>query len=313
MNLQEQLNPYLDLIEKELRVVEGDSKVTFFYDPIHYVLDLQGKRIRPLLTILTARIFGIEQQISRFAGVAVELLHNFTLVHDDIMDNDELRRGKPTVHVKWDLSAAILAGDGLMGLAFQKLLQSPSGDVAAMARRFTEAMIEICEGQGQDKMFEKIGAISSEDYLEMIARKTAVLIELSCELGARVSEVSEDEINKCRELGYALGLGFQIQDDVLDIIGSQEEIGKKVGSDLQMRKQTLITILLREKMGSDDFYNKTVDEFREYLDQYGVLEEVKKRYNDHFATADRIIGNLPQNEATGMLRTFVESIKNRKW
>jgi len=313
MNLQQELEPYLGIIEKEIHAFDGHLDVTFFYDPIRYILGLKGKRIRPLLTMLCAETLGVEADISRFPAAAVELLHNFTLVHDDIMDQDEYRRGKRTVHRKWDINAAILAGDGLMGLAFQKLLITPQGNVTTMARRFTEAMLLICEGQGQDKMFETSGAISSKIYLQMIERKTAVLIELACELGAMVAEGDEQTVSLFREFGYALGLGFQIQDDVLDVVGNESRLGKKTGSDLSMHKQTLLTIKLREKTGSEDFFNLSLNDFRHLLDKSGVLAESRAQYESLFDKAYDIVNSLPSNRAKERLLALTDSLKNRSW
>ena len=313
MNLQRQLKPYLDIIEKEINAFDGHKDVTFFYDPIRYILGLQGKRIRPLLTMLCAETLGVGPDISRYPAAAVELLHNFTLVHDDIMDQDDYRRGKLTVHRKWDINAAILAGDGLMGLAFHKLLSTPHGDLTTMARRFTEAMLLICEGQGQDKMFETSAAISSKAYLQMIERKTAVLIELACELGAMAAEAEEPTVTLFREFGYALGLGFQIQDDVLDVVGNESRLGKKTGSDLSMHKQTLLTIKLREKTGSEDFFNLSLNDFRRLLDESGVLAESRGQYKSLFDKARHIADNLPANKAKDYLLALTDSLKNRSW
>ncbi len=313
MNLQQELEPYLEIIEKEINAFEGHRDVTFFYNPIRYILSLQGKRIRPLLTMLCAEALDVEPDISRYPAAAVELLHNFTLVHDDIMDQDDYRRGKLTVHRKWDINAAILAGDGLMGLAFHKLLVTPRGDVTAMARRFTEAMLLICEGQGQDKMFETSGAISSKVYLQMIERKTAVLIELACELGAMIAEAAEQTVSLFREFGYALGLGFQIQDDVLDVVGNESRLGKKIGSDLSMHKQTLLTIKLREKTGNEDFFSLSLDDFRLLLNESGVLEESRAQYESLFDKARDIVNSLPPSQAKQRLLVLTDSLKNRSW
>lgn len=311
MDLNTALAPYLNIIDKEIQKVKGDRSVAFFYEPIEYVIGLQGKRIRPLLTVLIGEVFGAGAAITRFPAAAVELLHNFTLVHDDIMDNDALRRGHPTVHTKWDISAAILSGDGLMGLAFRKLLENPRGNIKQMASRFTEAMIVICEGQGLDKMFEREKSITFANYMDMIARKTAALIELSCELGAMTAEVSDSEVKTAKHIGYALGMGFQIQDDLLDVTAEEERLGKKVGSDLAMHKRNLITLLLEQKLGDESFYKLDIDAFRHLIDETGVLQEVTSQYKSYFKTACEELQKLPANSARDLLNNLIDYIQWR--
>ena len=311
--LTARLAPYQELIESELSLIGYKSHISLFYDPIRYFLSIPGKRIRPLLVLLAAEALGQQAAHARFAAAAVELLHNFTLVHDDIMDNDDTRRGQLTVHKKWDMSTAILTGDGLMGFAFQKLLKSSSGDLNAMARRFTETMIVICEGQGQDKMFEDAGQIQEADYLEMIAHKTAVLLELSCELGAMNAQADESQIQLFKDYGYALGMGFQIQDDLLDIMGESSAIGKAVGSDLQMHKQTILTIKLQQRYPQKNLFNLSIDAFRELLNESGVLQEVEQMYTAHFNNAYHKLDLLPASSAKDILIQLTKFIQQRQW
>lgn len=307
------LDQYLDIIETEMARIDSYQTVPLFYDPIHYMLDLKGKRIRPLLTLLSAMTFGAKADEAKYAAAAVELLHNFTLVHDDIMDKDATRRGKPTIHTKWDVSTAILAGDGLMGLSFRKLLQSPRGDIPAMMGRLTETMIIICEGQGLDKMFENMDTVSLDTYLDMIARKTAVLIEMACELGGMAAEADEDSIQTLKEYGYALGMGFQIQDDYLDITADETVLGKKIGSDLQMHKKTILTILLKERTSSNDFFNLNLANFKKLMNEYQIPDRVNKMYTDYFDTAYEKLAQLPTNDYASQLKELTDFLKNRSW
>ncbi len=312
MELSPQSKQLLKTIEAEMERFRAHEDVSLFYEPIRYFLSLKGKRIRPLLTILSANVIDAENRAAVYPAAAVELLHNFTLVHDDIMDNDAARRGQPTVHQKWDVSTAILTGDGLMGLAFNKLLQSPDGDMAAMARRFTETMIIICEGQALDKMFEEKRDVSQEAYLDMIHRKTAVLIELACELGGLATNGDPAQVQTLRRFGHNLGMGFQIQDDLLDIMADEDRLGKKVGSDLDRHKQTILTVLLREqniKLPQES----TPEAFRRKLESSGVLEHVQNLYRNYFDRAVRQLQTLPQNEATDELLHIAESIRDRQW
>jgi len=307
------LDQYLEIIENEMARIDSYQNVPLFYDPIHYMLDLKGKRIRPLLTLLSAMAFGGKAEEAKYAAAAVELLHNFTLVHDDIMDNDATRRGKPTIHTKWDIGTAILAGDGLMGLAFRKLLQSPRGDIPAMMGRLTETMIVICEGQGLDKMFENMENVALDVYLDMIGRKTAVLIEMACELGGMAAEADPNSIRTLKEFGYALGMGFQIQDDYLDITADEAVLGKKIGSDLQRHKKTILTILLRELSGDNDFFNLNLYDFKKLMETFKVPDKVSNIYMDYFNTAYQKLATLPSNEHTLHLTELTDFLKNRSW
>ncbi len=311
--LQKELQPYLAIVERQLEDVDGSNDIPLFYDPIKYVLHLPAKRIRPLLVLLTADMLGVSPPLSAFAAAAVELLHNFTLVHDDIMDRDDWRRGQPTVHTKWDESTAILAGDGMMGLAFLKLLQSPQGDLRRMATEFARNMVVICEGQGKDKMFEGQRRVSEEDYLDMIARKTAALLQLSCELGVMVAEGSEEQISLAGEMGYALGMGFQIQDDILDVIADAQTLGKDIGSDFQMHKQTLLAIKLQKAYPQRDIFTLSLTDFRRLLQESAVLQETRASSEAYFNTAFANLKRFPQNEARRLLGRLMEFIRSRQW
>jgi len=303
----------LEQIDREMRNLETFQEVPLFYDPIHYVLDLGGKKIRPLLLMLSCGACGGEAGKAANAAAAVELLHNFTLVHDDIMDNDNTRRGKPTVHTRWDNSTAILAGDGLLGFAFQKLLQTEGTDTALLARRFTEAMIIICEGQALDKMFEQQEKVSAAAYLDMIDRKTAALIQLSCELGARIAGADAKTVENMKAFGHALGMGFQVQDDILDITADEQALGKKVGSDFEMRKQTILTIMLKEKLPEKEFNALDFKGYREALKKEGVLQKAHNLTDDYFNKAFEMLDALETNRYAAALHELSNSIRGRQW
>lgn len=311
-SIETQLTPYYQIIERELKELDFKPGIPLFYDPIRYFLTIPGKRIRPLLVLLAAEALGQDVEQARFAAIAVELLHNFTLVHDDIMDNDDTRRGQQTVHKKWDIPTAILAGDGLMGFAFQQLLRTTSADRATLAERFTEAMIVICEGQGQDKMFETERYVSEAAYLEMINRKTAVLLQLSCEMGAMIAGASGDEVELFKTYGHALGMGFQVQDDLLDIMGETSAIGKTAGSDLSMHKQTILTIKLQPHLSGRALWDLSLEEFRALLRASGVLQEVEEMGQDYFNNAYEQLAKLPEGKAKNLLLRLTTFIQQRK-
>jgi len=281
-----QSEEFQELIRKINYTILDSSKVgntALLFEPINYINSLEGKRIRPLLVILSGLSLGGKINSLLYPAVAIELLHNFTLVHDDIMDNDDIRRGKPTVHVKWDLGTAILAGDGLLGLAYRKILSTPNVNQSRVATLFTDALIDICEGQALDKSFETKKTVSENHYLEMINKKTAVLIQLSCLLGAITAGAEVEIQKKFSEFGYNIGMGFQIQDDLLDVIADESKLGKKVGSDLAMNKKTILTTKLAELGHSIENIND-VKEFKKLLNTSGTLDKVTLMVEKYFKT-----------------------------
>ena len=308
-----QSEEFQELIRDVNNAILDSSEVgttALLFEPINYINNLQGKRIRPLLVILSGLSLGGNIDSLLYPAVAIELLHNFTLVHDDIMDNDDIRRGKPTVHVKWDLGTAILAGDGLLGLAYRKILSTPNVNQSHVATLFTDALIDICEGQALDKSFETQQNVSESKYLEMINKKTAVLIQLSCLLGAITAGAEEEIQNKFSDFGYNIGMGFQIQDDLLDIIADESKLGKKVGSDLAMNKKTILTTKLAESgLLVEDITE--VDEFKKHLDESGILNNVSKLVDNYFNTAYKNFDSIPENKYKTMLLVLTEYIKNR--
>lgn len=313
MTLEEKTRAYLSLVNREIYRLTKFQNVPMFYDPIYYVLDLPGKKIRPLMVMLSCGVAGGNINDAVYAATAVELLHNFTLVHDDIMDNDETRRGKPSVHVEWDVNTAILSGDGLLGFAFQKLLQSPVEDRAVLADRFTEAMIVICEGQGLDKMFEQSTIVTDTQYLDMIERKTAALIRLSCELGGLIAGADAVSVKKLWSFGHNLGMAFQVQDDILDITADQQLLGKKVGSDFLMNKQTILSIKLRHKIGNNAFEELNLQTYKKLLQHEGIMDEVIEKSDTFFKGAINDLNHFPPSEDKDVLLEFTNQIRNRRY
>lgn len=308
-----QSEEFQSLINKINKAVYESAKVgdtPLLSDPIKYINALPGKRLRPLLVILSGLSLQGNLDSLLFPAVAIELLHNFTLVHDDIMDNDDVRRGEPTVHVKWDLGTAILAGDGLLGLAYRKILSTPDVNQSQVAKLFTNALIDICEGQALDKSFETQNNVSEKQYLEMINKKTAVLIQLSCLLGAITAGANEDIQNKFSDFGYNIGMGFQIQDDLLDVIADESKLGKKVGSDLAMNKKTILTSKLAKSGVSVENITEVI-EFKNRLNESGVLHEVSEMVDNYFETAYKIFDELPESKYKKMLLQLTDYIKNR--
>ena len=248
------------------------------YEPVSYILGLKGKRIRPILTLLTCDIFNDKYDDAFDAALAVEVFHNFSLVHDDIMDEAPLRRGNETVHKKWDLSTAILSGDVMLILAYQ-LFENYSGDTfISLAKLFSKTAIEVCEGQQMDIDFSKKVDVSADEYLKMIEYKTAVLIGASMKMGAIVAGASEKDQNNIYEFGKNLGLAFQIQDDFLDTYGEEEKFGKKIGGDILENKKTLLFIRAKQLLNTSDSENLTKLYSSKFTDDLNKISEVRSLF-----------------------------------
>lgn len=220
------------------------------YAPITYILGLGGKRLRPVLTLMGANAFGQQTTPALPAALAVELFHNFTLLHDDIMDDAPLRRGKPTVHTKWDNNLAILSGDALLIAAYQALEAYEESLYSQLTRVLSKTAIEVCEGQQYDMDFEKRTNVSEGEYLHMIKLKTAVLVGCALKMGALIAGASLKQSEEIYQIGESIGLAFQIQDDYLDAFGDPKSFGKQVGGDIIENKKTMLYYLAIE-LGTD--------------------------------------------------------------
>jgi len=210
------------------------------YEPIQYIVSLGGKRLRPMLTLLSCDIFQMDYHKALDAALAVELFHNFSLIHDDIMDNAPLRRGKETVHSKWDLNTGILSGDAMLILAYQLFESYEPLLFQELAILFSKTALQVCEGQQYDIDFESRGDVSLSDYIKMIDYKTAVLIGAALKMGAIVANASESSKENLYAFGRNLGIAFQLQDDYLDAFGNPENFGKQVGGDIISNKKTFL-------------------------------------------------------------------------
>lgn len=210
------------------------------YEPIHYILGLGGKRIRPVLTLMSAELFDADYKLALPAALAVEVFHNFSLVHDDIMDDAPLRRGNETVHEKWNTNTAILSGDAMLILAYQYFEKYETNVFRTLAKLFSKTALEVCEGQQWDVDFETREDVSIEHYLKMIKYKTAVLVAAAMKMGAIVAKTSVENANLIYDFGLNLGLAFQLQDDYLDAFGDPKTFGKQVGGDIIENKKTYL-------------------------------------------------------------------------
>jgi geranylgeranyl diphosphate synthase type II len=243
----EQLKSLQTHIEKELFNLNIAQAPIGLYEPLRYFLAIGGKRIRPILVLLAARIFNNQRQEVMNQALAVELFHNFTLIHDDIMDNAPLRRGLTTIHEKWNLAQGILSGDVLMIVAYQYLVRTDAKHIASLMQSFNKMAIEVCEGQQMDMDFERREDVSLPEYIEMIRLKTSVLLGCALEIGAIISDASEADRKNLYDFGVNIGLAFQIQDDILDVYGDAEKFGKQVGGDIICDKKTFLYLTARSQ------------------------------------------------------------------
>ena len=228
------------LISDELDRIEYPETPSLLYEPIDYILGLGGKRMRPILVLMAHQLFdkNIEKAIS--PALAIEVFHNFTLLHDDIMDNAPLRRGQKTVHEKWNSNVAILSGDTMLVQAYQLMAEVDNAIVKQVLAVFSKAAIEVCEGQQWDMDFETQSDVSIHDYLKMIEYKTAVLLGAALQIGAITAGASKEEQNHLYAFGRDLGIAFQLKDDLLDAFGDAETFGKQVGGDIMANKKTYL-------------------------------------------------------------------------
>lgn len=230
------------LIENRIQELALPENPVNLYEPIRYIMTLGGKRLRPLLVLMGYNLHRDDPSNILDQAIAVELFHNFTLMHDDIMDNAPLRRGKATVHEKWNSNIAILSGDVMLVNAYSLLMSTPDHQLPDAIRKFNKCAIEVCEGQQLDMDFESKNTVSEEEYLEMIRLKTAVLLGFSLELGGVLSDMKIGEKRQIRMVGEKAGIGFQLMDDLLDVYGDQSKFGKKVGGDIVANKKTYLLI-----------------------------------------------------------------------
>ena len=293
------------------------------YTPAYYIIESGGKRLRPLLVLLSAKAVGGDFSDAYYAGAAVELLHNFTLVHDDIMDNAGKRRGRQTLHVKYDADTAILAGDGLLAVAYETLLRDCNGNAKDILADFTKGLVEVCEGQSLDKEYETKVSISLNDYIKMIQKKTAAMLEMCCLIGARLGKGSAGEINALASFGRNIGIAFQIQDDLLDIVADELEFGKKIGGDLVEGKKTYLLVKALEKaegkykqqlknlVKSKGITPGEIQKYKKIYEELGVTEDARKQIKIYTNRSLRAISVLKKSEDREIFGWLAESLIKR--
>ena len=307
--------------------IKKDAPVTL-YEPLKYILSAGGKRIRPILVILSCEAAGGKMEDALYASVAMELLHNFTLVHDDIMDNADTRRGRETIHKKWNENVAILSGDHLIGMAYMNLLNTKSGRINEIVRAFTEGILEVCEGQSFDKEFEVRKDVTIDEYIMMIGKKTAKMLETSALIGALIGNGNEEQISNLKNYALNIGLAFQILDDLLDINSTEEELGKKIGGDLVEGKKTFLLLKATELVTEESDFNKIeniiiknglenneykIQEIKNIYEKYGVIDFAKKEIEKYTLLADRYLNTFPDGVSKDKLNLFSNMLMSRSF
>ncbi len=231
-----------DIITSELEQINWSKEPRGLYEPIGYVLSMGGKRIRPALTLMACNLFQDDVQTAVNTALGLEVFHNFTLLHDDIMDRADVRRGQPTVHKKWNDNTAILSGDVMQIASYQLIAKTPATYLKSVLDLFSKTAAEICEGQQYDVDFETRDVVKAEEYLEMIRLKTAVLIGCALKCGAWIGGAGDEDAQNLYNFGINIGLAFQLKDDLLDVYGDEETFGKKIGGDILCNKKTYLLI-----------------------------------------------------------------------
>ena len=305
-------------VNRDLKRLPIPKRPVYLYKPIRFALSGNGKRFRPILVHLTGRANNADPDSLMKIALAVELLHNFTLVHDDIMDNDNMRHGQAAIHSKWDESTAILAGDGINAIA-QILLSGIPDRSNAICRFFNQATLEVCEGQALDKEFENDLSITEDQYLEMIEKKTGSLLGACAALSATLVGAEQEVINYFDQFGRALGNGFQIHDDLLEIYGNPNEMGKSLGSDIAEGKQTMMVIKARNLFGKEwsdiigdpdrlDF----MDKIRSFFTENGIENETKGLAQTYFDLARNSLEKIDGINCSELF-DFVNLVETRSY
>ena len=290
----EDISGLIEFIRKEfnksLNSFSFPKTPSYLYRPIEYSLKGKGKRFRPIIVHLTGRHFKSDPDDIMKISMAIELLHCFTLIHDDIMDSDDKRRNMPTLHKKYDVPSAILAGDGIFTIT-QLILLSVDQNSKLLFQKYNEMVLEICEGQAMDKQYEVEDELDVDDYIEMVKKKTGALLGSCLSLPAIIENENKSNLELLYNIGKNLGVAFQIQDDLFEIFGDEKVMGKSLGSDIASNKKTPLAILAKnedkmrwEKL-VDEYDGKNLDNIRKFLIQSGVKNKVDKIAFDYFSNA----------------------------
>lgn len=319
------LSHYQELISDYFSELHLNKEPKNLYEPIEYILHLGGKRMRPILTLMATEVFDVDCKKALAAATAIEVFHNFSLVHDDIMDDAPLRRGNETVHEKWDINTGILSGDAMLILAYQHFEEYEPKIFRDLAKLFSKTALEVCEGQQYDVDFETRDDVTIPEYLKMIEYKTAVLVGAAMKMGAIVAETSEENANLIYDFGLNLGIAFQLQDDYLDAFGDPETFGKQVGGDIIENKKTYLYLKAMEFSNADEKEQLThlfsiqpndnsdkIESVKVIFNQTKASEATQKAIQEYTFKAFETLEQMKiSNDKKVMLRAFGENLMNR--
>lgn len=322
IRMTEYIKIFEDYLKKELKYTKPEN----LYNPVKYLLESGGKRLRPIIALNVSELLGGKISDTLPAAAALEIFHNFTLAHDDIMDNSMLRRGKKTINSKWDNNTGILSGDVMLIISYEVLNQYQDSKYIHLSKKLTEISRLVCEGQQADMDFASKNDITENEYFEMIKNKTAVLIGCSFMFGGIVAEANDLNTNLLYEIGLNLGIAFQLEDDLLDCFGDQEKFGKKIGGDIIEKKKTLLYLFTKSKLESEkklEFENifnsneiaesEKINSIKLFYETSGALKYVKNKVKVYFDKADQLINKLElDNDTKRKLNQFSKTLLNRE-
>jgi geranylgeranyl diphosphate synthase, type II len=280
MSQEKSVETILKDLELHIQQFNYGTAPVELYEPITYLMSLGGKRIRPLLTLMAYSLFKDDYKSILTPAMSVEVFHNFTLMHDDIMDNAPLRRGQATVHEKWNANTAILSGDVMLVKAYDMLLEINAEKLPNILRLFNKTAAEVCEGQQYDMNFETCESVSEAQYIDMIRLKTAVLLGFSLQLGAMLAAAPQEVADRLYDFGVNIGIGFQLKDDLLDVYADKAKFGKQVGGDIIANKKTFLLIKAKELASGDDAIRLESWLNKKDFDKSEKVEAVKSIYDD---------------------------------
>ena len=304
-------------VNAEIGKLDWSREPQGLYEPIGYTLAAGGKRVRPQLALLATKLFGGNEEDVLPAALALEVFHNFTLLHDDVMDKAQVRRGRPTVHVKWNENTAILSGDQMMIEAYKLLSQVPEKKLAKTLRLFNQMATEICEGQQYDVDFESREDVTIPEYMEMIRLKTSVLLATALKIGAYIGYANDEQQQKMYNFGIHVGLAFQIQDDMLDCYGDQATFGKAIGGDIAENKKTYLWLTAAAKGAKEDLALRDESKEARFKRIIGIYNRLRvkaaaeKEIAKQTAAAIACLEDLPQNDYTEQLRALARKLADR--